>query len=91
MTKFLFTLLIALFSCTIQAQSDTLIIKNHLTKITRHEGFRNYKNLKVLNEVAAYIYDEFKKYADTVYYQEYQVDGITYKNVVCNFGPKTSQ
>lgn len=71
--------------------SDTLRIKNHLTKITKTEGYRHYKDLETLNYVAAYIFDEFQKYADTVYYQEYLVQGNTYKNVIANFGSKHSK
>ncbi len=70
------------------AQTDTLLVKEHLTHITKTEGFRNSANPELLNKIADYIHDEFRKYADTVYFQEFQVKGTTYKNVVCNFGPK---
>jgi hypothetical protein len=36
--------------------------------------------------VADYIFKDFTKYADSVYYQPYIVDNIEYKNVVCIFG-----
>ncbi len=75
------------------AQADTELIKNHLTAITKHEnGYRNYRNLKVLNKVADYIFQEFQQYADSVYFQEFVADGQTYKNVVGVFNnhlPKT--
>lgn len=70
------------------AQTDTLLVKKHLTHITKTEGFRNAGNPELLNRIADYIHDEFKKYADTIYFQEFQVKGTTYKNVVCSFGPK---
>lgn len=66
--------------------SDTLIIKEHLTNITKTEKARNYKNLATLNQVAAYIYETFDQYADTTYYQTYEVEGNIYKNVICVFG-----
>src|SRR6187402_3582851 len=88
MPKLIPAVVITFFFNMAYAQSDTIKIKDQLTNITKREGFRNYRNLKLLNDVAAYLYDDFKKYADTVYYQEYQVEGITYKNVICNFGPK---
>lgn len=45
----------------------------------------------MLNAVAHYIYTDFEKYADSVYYQPYQVGNQTYKNVVCVFGSKNKQ
>jgi Zn-dependent M28 family amino/carboxypeptidase len=65
---------------------DTNSIKAHLKKIINTKEPRNFRNLSALNEVAAYIYNDFEKYADTVYYQPYIINGITYKNVVCVFG-----
>jgi len=66
--------------------SDTLLIKKHLHTITKTYKNRNYKNLKALNQVANYISETFNKYTDTVSYQEYTVEGETYKNVICSFG-----
>tara|TARA_R110001592_G_C12994988_1_gene735394 strand:- start:67 stop:981 length:915 start_codon:yes stop_codon:yes gene_type:complete len=71
--------------------SDTVLIKEHLTAITKTEKSRNYKNLEVLNNVAQYIYNEFEKYADTTYYQKYSVEGVEYKNVICVFGKENAQ
>lgn len=65
---------------------DTLSIKNHLKNIIDTDTPRNYKNLKSLNYVADYIYKDFEKYADTVYYQTYILRNVEYKNVVCVFG-----
>ncbi|MCB9173930.1 MAG: M28 family peptidase [Flavobacteriales bacterium] len=67
-------------------QVDTSQIKNHLIAITKTNGYRNYKNVELLNNTADYIFNHFQKYADTVYFQEYIVDKITYKNVICSFG-----
>ncbi len=66
--------------------SDTTLIKKHLTNITKTEGFRNHQDLETLNKVAVYIFDEFQLYADSTYYQEYEVNGNIYKNVICVFG-----
>ena len=83
-------LIITLFSfqSTVLAQADTVLIKKHLTKITKTEGYRNHLNVKLLDETAKYIFNEFEKYADTTYYQPYEVDGKVYKNVICRFGSK---
>ena len=68
------------------ANADTLLIKKHLTEITKNDSFRNYKNIDRLNEVAEYISNHFKQYSESVSYQEFQVNGETYKNVICSFG-----
>ncbi len=65
---------------------DTSSIRNHLEQIVNTPEARNYQNTEVLNNVAKYIYNEFGKYADTVYYQTYLVGKKEYKNVVCVFG-----
>lgn len=92
MKNLIITLLILIAHGTIQADhSDTVKIKEHLTRITKTEKARTYKNLDQLNAVAAYIHNEFSQYADTTYYQEYDVKGITYKNVICIFGSKNEE
>lgn len=84
--KALFVFLI--FTCRVSAQNaDTLLIEEHLTTITKTKDFRHFMNVDQLNKTAAYIYDNFKKYADTTYYQEYKVNDLTYKNVICVFNP----
>lgn len=81
-----FILILLPFLCFSQSV-DTLQIKNHLTQITKNNGFRNYQNLEVLNSVADYIYDNFEKYSDSTYFQKYKVYGKEYKNVVAIFNP----
>jgi hypothetical protein len=66
--------------------SDTTRIKNDLTIITKTEKSRNYKNIETLNSVAQYIFGEFSKTCDTVYFQTYLVNGIEYKNVIGSIG-----
>jgi Peptidase family M28 len=81
---------IILFACLVLStnlwsQSDTLLIKNHLTSITKTNKPRNHENLDQLNETADYIYDEFSKYSDSVTFQKIK-NGV-FKNVICSFGP----
>ncbi len=66
--------------------SDTTLIYEHLEFLTKADQFRNYQNVERLDSVAAYIYREFEQYADTTFYQEYEVNGNVYRNVVCSFG-----
>ena len=83
----LILVMIILFSSGVRANKvDTLSIKKHLNKIVNTKKPRNHKNLESLNYVADYIFKDFTKYADSVYYQPYIVDNIEYKNVVCIFG-----
>ncbi|MFK8038399.1 MAG: M28 family peptidase [Crocinitomicaceae bacterium] len=71
--------------------TDTVSIKQHLKTIINTEKPRNHRNLESLNFVADYIYKDFKKYADSVYYQPYEADGKTYKNVIAVFGRNNSK
>ena len=68
------------------AQSDSMLIIQHLKTITKTEGFRNYRNIPLLNKTAEYIFSIFNQYADTTYYQTYEVGGEIYKNVICRLG-----
>jgi Zn-dependent M28 family amino/carboxypeptidase len=72
-------------------KSDTILIKNHLINITKTAKFRNYQNLEQLNRVAKYIHADFSKYADKVSYQEFEVNSVIYKNVICSFGTENSK
>ncbi len=67
--------------------ADTILLRNHVDALSKTNGYRNYKNLDALNEAASYIYNCFSLYADTVYYQYFDVKGTSYKNVICSFGP----
>jgi Zn-dependent M28 family amino/carboxypeptidase len=84
--------LLLLFTSEVKANGvDTLSVKAHLTNIINTENARNYKNIESLNFVANYIFTDFLKYGDSVYYQPYIVDNIEYKNVVCVFGSENEE
>jgi hypothetical protein len=72
-------------------QADTLRIKDLLTTLTKTPKPRNYQNMDQLNLCADFILTDFKKYADTVFYQSYQVRGLTYKNVIARFNQKNTK
>ncbi|HEX6428689.1 MAG TPA: M28 family peptidase [Niastella sp.] len=57
-----------------------------MTAITKTGQFRTYKNIDQLNKTADYIKAIFSKYSDSVFIQEYSVNGEVYKNVICSFG-----
>ncbi len=90
---FLFPLLFIGFNLQIQAQqkADTNIISNHLTVLTKDFGYRTYWNVAVLNKTSDYLYDQFKRFGDTVYFQTYTIGAKTYRNVVCSFGEKDAE
>ena len=67
-------------------RADNALITEHLKRITKTAGFRNYRNIPLLNRTADYILSVFEQYADTAWLQPYDVNGRIYKNVVCRFG-----
>jgi hypothetical protein len=74
-----------------QEKCDTSLLKQHLTTITKREKARHFANPEVLDSVASYIYRDFEKSADSVYYQTYQANGTTYRNVIAVFGSKNEK
>ena len=72
---------------TTSTPTDTTLIKSHLIKLTKTNTFRTYNQIDQLNATAQFIHDIFDNYSDSVYFQEYNVKGKTYKNVICSFGP----
>ncbi|MBB4807960.1 hypothetical protein HNP38_003300 [Chryseobacterium defluvii] len=66
--------------------ADTVLMKKHLQSIVETPQFRNHKNIDQLNAVAEYIRHDFNKYGDSTGFQEYKVNGQTYKNVISSFG-----
>jgi hypothetical protein len=91
--RLLSTLLFLLVTghCFATTNSDTTIIKTHLTAITKTAQFRTYKNIDQLNKTADYIKTIFNQYADSVIIQEYSANGQLYKNVICSFGTENQK
>lgn len=86
-TNLLLALVAFIFTNLSYAQtSDTIIIKDHLTSITKTERFRTYRDLDQLNATADYIKEVFAQYSDSISIQEYTVDNQVYKNIICSFG-----
>lgn len=84
-------LLLSFFSFCCSANTDTVAVKKHLKNITKTASYRNPENIAQLNAIAHYIKTDFLKYSDKVSYQEYKVEGKTYKNVICSFGTENKQ
>ncbi|MDX1651570.1 MAG: M28 family peptidase [Brumimicrobium sp.] len=91
MKKILFVSFLLIQFQGLTQRADTLVIRQHLTEITKQEGYRNYRNLEQLEQIATFIESVFVQYADTVYNQYYQVEGRLYRNVICSFGTENMQ
>jgi Zn-dependent M28 family amino/carboxypeptidase len=85
-SKYIYALLFLLVASNSTATADTTIIKSHLKTITKTARFRTHENIEQLNNTAAYIQTVFSRYSDNVFIQEYNVNGLVYKNVICSFG-----
>ena len=83
---FQFSLFIFFNQAIAQLESDSNLIREHLRLITKRDNYRHFENPDELDSVAAYIFQDFSKYADTVYYQPFKINGITYRNVIASFG-----
>lgn len=92
MKRFLFLSLI-LFTTKgyTRSTSDTILIKSHLTTLTKTGQFRNHKNIEQLNKTAEYIQSVMHQYADSIFIQEYIVNGKVYKNVIASFGTENKK
>ncbi len=66
--------------------SDTALIRQHLTVLTKTPMPRMYNQIAQLDETAAFIQSIFALYADSVMIQPYVENKLTYKNVIASFG-----
>ena len=62
-------------------------MKETLTYLTKIQPPRNYKNIDSLNKVAQYIKDRFSSFGLETRFQEFEVDGKIYKNVIATINP----
>ncbi|WP_166170994.1 M28 family peptidase [Acinetobacter sp. SA01] len=63
------------------ASSDNL--KVYLEQIIGQQGHRNYKNSQELQRVSAWIKEQMRLFGIPCQYQNYSVNGLGYRNVVC--------
>lgn len=72
-------------------QADSTLLQNvkkHVDVLCNTSKPRNHQNIEILDSIANYIKNELGAYADTVYFQEYQIKGKTYRNVIAALNPK---
>lgn len=77
--------------CKASNFADTAIIKTYLAALTRTEKFRTHHNTEQLDKTAGFIKSVFEQYADSVFIQEFEVNGLRYKNVICSFGTENKK
>ena len=83
---------ISQFSCAKRSNSnqekfsDTLRLEIDLRFITSTLKSRNFQHPETLNQVADYIFSELSINCDTVYFQNFEVNGTVYKNVIGSIG-----
>lgn len=78
------------YSCSSLRQpkctSDIEKVKESIRKLTKTNQSRNYLNISQLNSISDYLFQELKNNCDTVYFQNYIVEGKVYKNVIGSIG-----
>jgi hypothetical protein len=93
--RLLFISLIWFVSCAHQgvkkSYSQIGRIENDLQNITQTKASRNYQNVDMLNQVSGYIYKELIKCCDTVYFQEFKINGNMYRNVIGSLNYKKKE
>lgn len=87
----IFTFLHSAGYASVLPAADTNLIKAHLTAISKTEQYRTWQHIDQLNQTADYIRSVFSQFSDSVYFQEYSVNGRIYKNVICSFGTENPE
>lgn len=66
---------------------DTSLLRQHVEMLSTAFSPRDYRHPENLDRAAGYIRGHFKASGATVYEQPFVHDGITYKNVIAEYGP----
>ncbi|MEO1012165.1 MAG: M28 family peptidase [Bacteroidota bacterium] len=74
-----------------QRAADQERIKKNLYHIVQTPKSRNYQNVETLDTVSVFIRTQLKEVCGSTAYQEYKVNGVTYKNVIGSIGPKKGE
>lgn len=64
--------------------ASTNNLKVYLEQIIGNDSYRNYKNIEELQRVSAWIKEQMRLFGIPCQYQNYSVNGLGYRNVVCN-------
>ncbi|MEG1488754.1 MAG: M28 family peptidase [Acinetobacter sp.] len=63
--------------------ASTNNLKVYLEQIIGNDSYRNYKNIEELQRVSAWIKEQMRLFGIPCQYQNYSVNGLGYRNVVC--------
>jgi hypothetical protein len=66
---------------------ETVLLRQHVEMLSTSFSPRDYRHPENLNRTAGYIRRHFEASGATVYEQPFVHDGITYKNVIAEYGP----
>ncbi len=89
----LLILLFVLITAACQAETDSLPastgrLKAHMKQLTGFHNYRNFQHPETLDSVADYILAVYNSHCDTAWFQEYEVNGDTFRNVIGSLGPR---
>ena len=85
MKRFALPLLFLILHHHVFSQTDTSLVRKHLLALTSTPQPRNYLHLHSLNQAADYIQKEFSAFSAVVTEQKYEVNGKTFRNIICSF------
>lgn len=91
MTRLLYIMFLTVAIWAFAQPADTSVLRRHLVALTNTSQARNHTHVRVLDSVASYIYRQMASFADTVFYQMYDVNGRTYRNVVARLNGATQE
>ncbi|MDD2939831.1 MAG: M28 family peptidase, partial [Acinetobacter harbinensis] len=70
------------WSSVTPASAENLTV--YLQQIIGQDSYRNYKNVQELQRVSAWIKEQMRLFGIPCQYQNYIVNGLSYRNVVCS-------
>lgn len=76
-------------SFSLNAQTNPDSLKNQMEKLIGGPAYRTFTDTSKLNQVADWIFNEFKKGGHQPEFQEFEVNKVQYKNVIVRIGSKT--
>lgn len=86
LSTFLFSIFLSVstWAASSVTTASTNNLKVYLEQIIGNDSYRNYKNIEELQRVSAWIKEQMRLFGIPCQYQNYSVNGLGYRNVVCN-------
>ncbi|WP_442879448.1 M28 family peptidase [Acinetobacter sp.] len=85
LSTFLFSIFLSVstWAAPNMTAASTNNLKVYLEQIIGNDSYRNYKNIEELQRVSAWIKEQMRLFGIPCQYQNYSVNGLGYRNVVC--------